>query len=249
MVNRSSICGPGGVSKSYFSYYGYEIALQLAISTCIAIALCLLVASIYNAVGFRRPTAHARLETILRSENGVRESPPDDIPPKYDDVVEDLPSYQDAIKMFESSPRNETVGIVNEAFEDDVNSSQEEVRKEDPPPAYNINPGINRKKRYKSHYQEVDCNGNNESNKNHTPSENVLNNFDKELKTTNQNIRSTPPENNLTESLSLRSENGNESQYLALRNEEPTHNEHAVAEINNTNNETENSTDEQEDSK
>ncbi|XP_042222531.1 uncharacterized protein LOC121866861 isoform X2 [Homarus americanus] len=95
-------------------YMGYETALQLAIIICIVIACCLLIASIYSMIIGRRLRMIPRRLRRRRDEDGNQESPADDTPPTYDDVVENLPSYQDALQMAEVNPDE---GITNPAFD------------------------------------------------------------------------------------------------------------------------------------
>lgn len=98
-------CESGEFYNLYYCmipYYGYEKALQVAIATCIFVAVCLLAATIYSSL-YRRPQGRIHpyiLRLLMRRANqGTRESPPGDTPPKYDDVVEEPPSYQQALEL------------------------------------------------------------------------------------------------------------------------------------------------------
>ncbi|CAL4137497.1 unnamed protein product [Meganyctiphanes norvegica] len=128
----------------YIPYYGYQVALQSTLIIGIVVVICLFLATAYNALRMRRIR---RLQAMGLWNNGrvVSEAPPEDTPPKYDDVVENLPSYQDALQMEENVD-----GIVNTAFEEDSISlppSYEEIKP-------NLNKPNSRNKTNESHIQK-----------------------------------------------------------------------------------------------
>ncbi|XP_063608627.1 uncharacterized protein LOC134782872 [Penaeus indicus] len=84
-------------------YVGYEMTLQIAIIVCIVIAMCLLLASVYSIINVRRLRD---LRDLARQGRGRRadsesQTVSEDSPPVYDEVVGNLPSYQDALAMTE----------------------------------------------------------------------------------------------------------------------------------------------------
>ncbi|KAK3888002.1 hypothetical protein Pcinc_007914 [Petrolisthes cinctipes] len=112
--NSYCSCDNGGIfyelSYCAFPSIGYQAALQMAIFICIIIALCFIAASVYSVILSRRRLTRIP-ETMIRQRrpNGdendnnnneaTSQGPAEDIPPTYDDVVDKLPSYQDAVEM------------------------------------------------------------------------------------------------------------------------------------------------------
>ncbi|XP_047483672.1 uncharacterized protein LOC125035368 isoform X2 [Penaeus chinensis] len=95
-------------------YIGYEMTLQIAIIVCIVIAMCLLLASVYSIINVRRlrdlrELARQRRGRRADSEMGESQTISEDSPPVYDEVVGNLPSYQDALAMTEV-PSSTVVG-------------------------------------------------------------------------------------------------------------------------------------------
>ncbi|XP_037788350.1 uncharacterized protein LOC119583759 isoform X1 [Penaeus monodon] len=84
-------------------YIGYEVTLQIAIIVCIVIAMCLLLASVYSIINVRRLRDLRELARQRRGRRTDSESQTisEDSPPVYDEVVGNLPSYQDALAMTE----------------------------------------------------------------------------------------------------------------------------------------------------
>ncbi|XP_066951516.1 uncharacterized protein [Macrobrachium rosenbergii] len=105
----------------YIPYFGAKVIVQMFISTLIIVSLCGVLAYSYHRLSSSRRRYFRRFNSWRRS-SVVRESPPEDTPPTYDDVVEKVPSYQDALEMENSTLQ----GNDNPAFEDD----------EGPPPSY-----------------------------------------------------------------------------------------------------------------
>lgn len=88
------------VSYCKIPYVGYETALQIVLIVCVALAACVVLATIYNASPFRKRFGSLRqLCTCSREQPNPQEPPNTDMPPAYDDVVESLPSYQDALQI------------------------------------------------------------------------------------------------------------------------------------------------------
>nr|XP_053644303.1 uncharacterized protein LOC128696895 [Cherax quadricarinatus] len=97
-------CSGGGIFYEFsfcdIPFMGYETALQIVIIICIAIACCMIIASLYSIFfGRRLPGRVPRLLLRRRRHEGTRESPERDAPPSYDEVANKLPTYQDALRM------------------------------------------------------------------------------------------------------------------------------------------------------
>nr|XP_027206431.1 uncharacterized protein LOC113799928 [Penaeus vannamei] len=92
-------------------YIGYEVTLEIAITVCIVIAMCLLLASVYSIINVRRLRDLRELARQRRGGRAESESQtrPEDSPPVYDEVVGNLPSYQDALAMVPSSSTVEEI--------------------------------------------------------------------------------------------------------------------------------------------
>ncbi|XP_071550788.1 uncharacterized protein [Panulirus ornatus] len=95
----------------YIPFYGKEMALGMFIATSIIIIFCAALA--YGCQRLTRRRERGYPESWFRGSI-TRESPPDDTPPTYDDVVEKLPSYQDALDMFNKDDSDG--GLSNPAF-------------------------------------------------------------------------------------------------------------------------------------
>ncbi|XP_068206804.1 uncharacterized protein [Palaemon carinicauda] len=98
----------------YIPYFGAKVIIQMFISTLIIVSLCGVLAYSYHRLSSSRGRYLRRFNSWRRS-SVVRESPPEDTPPTYDDVVEKVPSYQDALEMENIA----TQGNDNPAFVDD----------------------------------------------------------------------------------------------------------------------------------
>ncbi|XP_063591573.1 uncharacterized protein LOC134768740 [Penaeus indicus] len=107
----------------YYPYFGKTMILEMLASSVIIIAMCGVLAFSYNRSRRRDDSSSA---FPWRRGSRSRESPASDTPPTYDDVVDKLPSYQDALKMSPKADDNE--GITNFAFEMELSPA--------PPPPY-----------------------------------------------------------------------------------------------------------------
>ncbi|XP_050730054.1 uncharacterized protein LOC127005306 [Eriocheir sinensis] len=112
----------------YIPFYGQEILINVLIATSILLLCCATLAYGYHKLG-NRNLRRTSLYSERGSGTGRRESPPDDTPPAYDDVIEKLPSYQDAIQMFEKGDAER--GLTNPAFEGDEPSTQTSMPDQD----------------------------------------------------------------------------------------------------------------------
>nr|XP_045625501.1 uncharacterized protein LOC123774882 isoform X1 [Procambarus clarkii] len=112
-------CSGNGVFYEFsfctLPYKGYETALQIAIILCIAIATCLLIASLYTVlIGRRLRRIPERLRGLR--ERDINEGPVNDTPPTYEEVADKLPTYQDALRLAQESDPD---GVHNLGFEDE----------------------------------------------------------------------------------------------------------------------------------
>lgn len=110
----------------YYPYFGKTMILEMLASSVIVIAMCGVLAFSYNRLGRSRQRDDSSSTFPWRRGSRSRESPASDTPPTYDDVVDKLPSYQDALKMSPKADDNE--GITNFAFEMELSPA--------PPPPY-----------------------------------------------------------------------------------------------------------------
>ncbi|XP_045110495.1 uncharacterized protein LOC123504207 [Portunus trituberculatus] len=102
------------MSSCYIPFYGQDTLINVIIGT-----ICVLLCIIGLAYSYHRLRSRRLRRGSIYSERGSgparRESPSDDTPPTYDDVVEKLPSYQDALEMSHGSEE----GFTNAGFEGD----------------------------------------------------------------------------------------------------------------------------------
>ncbi|XP_069952256.1 uncharacterized protein [Cherax quadricarinatus] len=133
---------------------GYETALQIVIIICIAIACCMIIASLYSIFfGRRLPGRVPRLLLRRRRHEGTRESPERDAPPSYDEVANKLPTYQDALRMatlvnpdgvsnlsFEvDDPLTCSLHFSNGREEDEMKEGEERADEQDDQPHFRYN--------------------------------------------------------------------------------------------------------------
>ncbi|KAK8393223.1 hypothetical protein O3P69_013317 [Scylla paramamosain] len=108
------------MSSCFIPFYGQDILINIIIGI-----ICVMLCGIGLAYSYHKLCNRRHRRGSIYSERGSgaarRESPPDDTPPTYDDVVEKLPSYQDALKM--SGTHESEEGFTNPGFEEDEASS------------------------------------------------------------------------------------------------------------------------------
>lgn len=100
------------LSYCYIPFYGKELVAVMLITTIIVVILCTFLAYGYHRL--RNRSRRGFPESWFRG-NVTRQAPANDTPPTYDDVVEKLPSYQDALQMV--IKENGDGGLSNAAFE------------------------------------------------------------------------------------------------------------------------------------
>ncbi|XP_042866614.1 uncharacterized protein LOC122249621 [Penaeus japonicus] len=113
------------LSFCYYPYFGKTMLIEMLASTAIVVAMCGILAFTYSRLGRSRERSDSSGFPWRRSSTS-RESPASDTPPTYDDVVDKLPSYQDALNM--SPKENGNEGLTNFAFEMENSPA--------PPPSY-----------------------------------------------------------------------------------------------------------------
>ncbi|ROT70800.1 uncharacterized protein [Penaeus vannamei] len=123
-------CVQGGLfydlSVCYYPSFGKTMIIEMLVSSLIVVAMCGVLAFSYNRLSRSRQRDDGSSTFPWRRGSGSRESPTSDTPPTYDDVVDKLPSYQDALKM--SPKADDNGGITNFAFEMELSPA--------PPPPY-----------------------------------------------------------------------------------------------------------------
>ncbi|XP_042866612.1 uncharacterized protein LOC122249620 [Penaeus japonicus] len=109
---RNNFCGckNGGdffeLSYCEVPYLGFEVALQMVYVVCIILTICIILASSYGII------YKTRLRRLVNrpSQQEECESPPADLPPKYDDLVDMPPSYDEAIFTVQQEYRKRSSG-------------------------------------------------------------------------------------------------------------------------------------------
>ncbi|XP_047483496.1 uncharacterized protein LOC125035267 isoform X1 [Penaeus chinensis] len=97
-------------------HLGLEVAVNMAFVVCIAISICLVLASSYGIISMHRLRRLPGLIRYLQSHQRQCEPATEDLPPKYDDLVDKLPSYEEAIFTIQKNP-SVAAGRKNLAFD------------------------------------------------------------------------------------------------------------------------------------
>ncbi|XP_027220726.2 uncharacterized protein [Penaeus vannamei] len=84
-------------------HLGFEVAVYMVIVVCIVFSICLVLASSYGIINMHQLR---RLPGLLRYLQTQQQCEPatEDLPPKYDDLLGKLPTYEEAIFTIEKNP-------------------------------------------------------------------------------------------------------------------------------------------------
>nr|XP_045625500.1 uncharacterized protein LOC123774881 isoform X2 [Procambarus clarkii] len=102
----------------YIPFYGKQLAVGMLVTTFVIVLICCVLGYSYHRISNRR---QRRLPESWFRRSVRRQPPANDTPPTYDDVVDKLPSYQDALQM--NTKESSDVGLVNVAFEAELFTS------------------------------------------------------------------------------------------------------------------------------